>query len=167
LPPLGRVVVEEMFRCGMIVDLTHCTVPARRDVYAIPNPGRPLVMSHVGIDALHPNPMNANAQDIAAIAASGGVIGIIFYNYWLTDDPHHSDILSHVVDHVAALVAAGGEDIVAFGSDFDGMTDPPDDLREPAEWPALVTALEQRFTAAQVDKFTGGNARRVLETALP
>jgi membrane dipeptidase len=168
LPPLGRTVVEEMFRCGMIVDLTHCTVPARREVYAIPNPHhRPLMMSHVGNAALRDNPMNANPDDIAAIAASGGVIGVIFYNYWLTDQSHQSDSLSHVVDHVVALVAAGGEDLVAFGSDFDGMTDPPDDLREPAQWLTLITALERRFTPAQVDKFLGGNAYRVLAATLP
>ena len=168
LPSLGRTVVEEMFRVGILVDLTHCTEPARRDVYAIPNPHhRPLVMSHVGSAALRPNPMNANPDDIAAIAASGGVIGVIFYNYWLADLEHQPDLLSHVVDHVAALVSAGGEDIVAFGSDFDGMTDPPDDLREPAQWLSLMTALEARFTQAQVDKFVGGNAYRVLAATLP
>ncbi len=53
---------------------------------------------------------------------------------------------------------------MAFGSDWDGMTDPPDDLKEPADWPNLTAALSQaNFTDAQIKKFLGGNAMRVLE----
>lgn len=164
LPPTGRHVVEEMFRLGVIVDLTHTTPPARHDVYRIPNPrGRPLIMSHVGVGTPRGDPMNADRNDIRAIAATGGVVGIIFYNYWLAAKYRKSDTVRHVVEHVRELVNLGGEDVVAFGSDFDGMTDPPDDLREPAQWPNLTAALlADGFTPAQVEKFLGGNARRVL-----
>ncbi|HEX9728007.1 MAG TPA: membrane dipeptidase [Gemmatimonadales bacterium] len=164
LPQTGKDVVEEMYHHGVVVDLTHTTRPARRDVYAIPNPRhRPIVMSHVGAASLYAADINAYQEDIDAIRASGGVVGVIFYNYWLVNDYHRQDTLHHVVRHVRELANTGGEDLVALGSDWDGMTDPPNDLKEPADWPRLTDALlAAGFTSTQVEKFLGGNARRVL-----
>ncbi len=42
------------------------------------------------------------------------------------------------------------------------MTDPPDDLREPADIPRLTQALLETFTPERVRKFIGGNALRAL-----
>ncbi|MFP4623645.1 MAG: dipeptidase [Gemmatimonadota bacterium] len=163
LTPLGHAVVEEMLEVGVLVDLTHCTPRARREAYGVPNPrARPLVMTHTGMATLRDHPLNASREDARAIAATGGVIGIIFYNHWLAG-PEAEDSSAHVVRHARELHDLAGEDAVAFGSDFDGMTTPPDDLRDPTGWPVLRRGLERAgFTASQVDKFLGGNARRVL-----
>ncbi len=166
LTQTGKDVVEEMYEKGVVVDLTHCTPPARADVYAIPNPRRrPITMTHVGVWAARPEPMNPKDDEIRTIAETGGVIGVIFYDYWLTIQKHPgSDRLKHIIPTVAHLVQVGGEDCVAFGSDFDGMTDPPDDLKEPADWPNLTAALvAEGFSDAQIGKFLGGNATRVLK----
>lgn len=166
LPAFGAQVVEAMFEQGIIVDLTHATPKARGDVLALPNPrGRPLVMSHVGVSALMDHPINPADDEIRRLAETGGVIGVIFYSHWLVSKrPKRPDTLANVVATVDHLVRVGGEQCVAFGSDFDGMTDPPDDLKDPAQWPALLVALERAgYSSASIERFTGGNVLRVLE----
>ena len=161
----GVQLVESMFQRGIVVDLTHCTPRARQDVFALPNlRGRPLVMSHVGVRALHDHPMNPDDEEIRRIARSGGVVGVIFFSDWLfPQGAGREDRLANVVETVRHIQQVGGEDVVAFGSDFDGMTDPPDDLREPADFPRLLAALEEAgFTGRQIEKFAGRNFLRVL-----
>ena len=166
LPLFGAEVVEAMFEQGIVVDLTHATPRARGDVLALPNPRRrPIVMSHVGVQALMDHPINPTDDEIRRLAGTGGVIGVIFYSHWLVSKhPRKPDVLANVVATVDHLVRVGGEESVAFGSDFDGMTDPPDDLKEPARWPALLAALDQAgYSPTSIERFTGGNALRVLE----
>ena len=168
LSATGHQVVERMYDIGMIVDLTHCTPKARADVYAIANErARPLVMTHVGAHSLNAHPMNPTDEEIRGIANTGGVIGVIFYSDWLVGHAgvkRSGDTVEHVVDTVKHLVNAGGEDCVSFGSDFDGMTDPPDDLSEPSGFGVLADRLSRAgFNSGQVEKFMGKNAMRVLE----
>lgn len=165
LTPLGRDVVARMLEIGMIVDLTHSTPRARVEALDIcrgSSHRRPMIMSHVGYWPMCRQPMNPDHDEVVRIADTGGVIGVIFYNYWLTVDPH-PDTLAHVVDTIVSLVKVAGEEGVALGSDWDGMTDPPDDLREPADWPRLAAALRARgLTQSVVEKVSGLNAIRVL-----
>jgi membrane dipeptidase len=168
LASLGEQLVEKMFDIGMIVDLTHSTPKARADVLAISNPkNRPLVMSHVGARSLMNHPINPSDDEIRKIADTGGVIGVIFYNEWLTNTDfrkNRNDKLVHVVETIKHMATIGGEDCVALGSDFDGMTDPPDDLKDPGDLPNLTTALRNSgFTDIQIDKVANKNAMRVMK----
>jgi membrane dipeptidase len=108
--------------------------------------------------------MNPEDDEVKQIADTGGVLGVIFYSEWLF--PHsakRADRLANVVDTVVHFRNVAGAEAVALGSDFDGMTDPPDDLREPADFPRLTDALLQRLPSAEVEAVLGGNFLRVLE----
>lgn len=162
LGPLGPPVLEEMQRLGMIVDLTHCTPRARSEVYALCGARRPLVFTHVGVQPLADDPMSPTETEIRTVADSGGVIGVIFMNEWLGE--HASkDGLDAIVATVRRIAAVGGIDAVAIGSDFDGFTDPPDDLDDPSHMPRLTHALLAAGLAeADVEKVLGRNWERVL-----
>jgi membrane dipeptidase len=108
--------------------------------------------------------MNPDDSEIRAIAAGGGLIGVIFMNYWLRG-VHKGRGISHVLDTIAHLIDVGGERCVAIGSDFDGYTDPPDDLREPSDVPALTAALLDRFPVSTVDRLLGANFLQLLAGA--
>jgi microsomal dipeptidase-like Zn-dependent dipeptidase len=57
----------------------------------------------------------------------------------------------------------GGVDTVAVGSDFDGFTDPPDDLEDISQMPRLTDALLRvGFGETEIEKILGGNVMRVL-----
>lgn len=164
----GETLVEELLEIGIVVDLTHCTPAAREDVYRI-NAARatprPLVFSHSGVRALCNELNNPTDEEIRRIADWGGVIGIIFGNAWLTDvqrrvdQPDGLGLLVETADHIRNV---GGVDAVGLGSDFDGLTDPFDDLKDSSEFPRVTQRLLGRFSEAEVRQILGGNARRVL-----
>lgn len=170
LGPLGHDVVEEMLRVGMLVDLTHCTPPARAAVLEQVGTRRPLVMSHVGAGSLHAVPMNPTPDEVRRIAETGGVIGVIAMDYWLDGSDGNDGRgtpsargIALMVHTIRALADQGGIDVVALGTDFDGFTDPPDDLQDPSHLPRLTEALRaDGFAEGDVEKIVGGNAMRVL-----
>jgi membrane dipeptidase len=162
LTALGNDVIEEMIRLGVLIDLTHCTPVARDEAFAQVNNRCPLVMSHVGAHALNPEPMNPTDDEIRRIADSGGVIGVIFMNHWLAPGEQR-DGIGLIVDTVRHFMNVGGVDCVGLGSDFDGFTDPPDDLKDHSTLPDLTARLlGGGLSHDQVEKVLGGNALRVL-----
>ncbi len=55
-------------------------------------------------------------------------------------------------------------DHIVLGTDFDGFTDPPDDLRDASHvWKVTQELLERQVPEEAVRKILGGNAQRVLE----
>lgn len=162
LTPLGEELVEACVEMGMLVDLTHCTPPARQRAFEIVRRRRPLLFSHVGVASLNPQPMNPTDAEIRQIADTGGVVGIILMNHWLTTVKIKQG-LHYVVETARRIRDQGGIETVALGTDFDGFTDPPDDLRDMADLPNLTEALLRGgFTEDEILRILGGNALRVL-----
>jgi len=162
LGKIGEQVVERMVELGMMIDVSHCTPPARRRVYDIVAGRAPVFASHVGAYEVNPNPYNVKDWEIRAIANSGGVVGVIFMNYWLM--PHETrrglDFIARTINHIVQI---GGIDAVAVGTDFDGFTDPPDDLKDAAGMLNLTQRLlAEQYSEEQIHKILGGNALRML-----
>ena len=66
-------------------------------------------------------------------------------------------------DHVVANV--GGIDMVALGSDFDGIDDNLN-FKDYAGLPQVVDAIEKEFGAAACDKICHGNALRLFKEVI-
>ncbi|MCK5573965.1 MAG: membrane dipeptidase, partial [Bacteroidetes bacterium] len=162
LTPFGENVVERMIELGMIVDLTHSTPLARDRVFDINNNRHPLVFSHVGVHAIADYPMNPTDDEIGKVAACGGVVGIIFKNFWLKRNAGKDglELIGQTASHIQDV---GGIETVAIGTDFDGFTDPPDDAKDMADIPRVRDyLLGTGFSQSDVEKILGGNAVRVL-----
>ena len=172
LTPLGEQVVERMLELGMVIDVTHSTPRARARIYQIAESHRKksaVVATHIGAYELKPSPYNLEDWEIRWMADNGGVVGVIFMNYWLASHPDKLglDLIVRTIQHI---VDTAGIDAAAFGSDFDGFTDPPDDLVDESQLPRLTqhllgqtkSAAEARFGEEDVKKILGGNALRVL-----
>jgi membrane dipeptidase len=162
LKPFGEQLVEKMIALGMIVDIAHCTPPARERIYDIVGNRAPLIASHVGAYEINPSPYNLKDGEIKKIADSGGVIGVIFMNYWLM--PHETNRgLNFIARTLEHFVRVGGIDHVAIGTDFDGFTDPPDDLSDASHLPKLTQRLlAEEYSLDQIRKIWGQNTLRVL-----
>ncbi|MFW6361012.1 MAG: dipeptidase [Spirochaetota bacterium] len=120
LTTFGVKLVEEMNRLGMLVDLTHMTDRTFFDTLDVSN--RPVVVSHIGAQAVCPNPNNLSDERILAIGENGGVIGMemvkteIKWNYQESDAPvTWRDVIKHI-DHIAGLI---GTDHIGLGLDYD------------------------------------------------
>ena len=162
LTPFGEQVVERMLELGMLIDIAHCTPPARERIYDIVGNRAPLIASHIGAFDINPDPYNLKDWEMKKIADGGGVIGVIFMNYWLM--PRESTRGLNVISQtLRAFSNAAGEDHVGLGTDFDGFTEPPSDLLNAAQLPRLTQRLlAEGFNADQVRKILGDNALRVL-----
>ncbi len=165
-PPMltdyGRELIRGLAANHMIVDLTHCWPAARELVYAEVNRERPIVASHVGVKALNDDPYNLADEEIREVAASGGIVGVILMPYWLGPKSERGlDLVVDTMSHIATV--AGSWDHVAIGSDFDGFTDPPDEVKDASRLGTITrTLLARGISEDDVKKVLGGNAARVL-----
>ena len=162
LKPLGELVVEKMVELGMLIDVAHCTPPARVRIYDIVGKRAPLLASHVGAYEINPSPYNLKDWEIKRIADGGGVVGAIFMNYWLMahETRRGIDFITRTLDH---FINVGGIDHVGIGTDFDGFTDPPDDLKDASELPRLTQRLlAEGYSRDTIARIWGGNVLRVL-----
>ena len=162
LTPFGEQVIERMIELGMLIDISHCTPPARARIYDIVGKRAPLIASHVGAFDINPDPYNLKEWEMKKIANGGGVIGVIFMNYWLM--PRESlRGLNVITQTLRKFMNSAGEDHVGLGTDFDGFTEPPSDLLNAAQLPRLTQRLlAEELSPEQISKILGGNALRVL-----
>jgi membrane dipeptidase len=71
--------------------------------------------------------------------------------------------ISDIVDHVDHMVKVAGIDHIGIGSDFDGITSPPEGLADISKMPSLVAALLKRgYSEPDIKKILGGNYLRVI-----
>ncbi|MDP6408376.1 MAG: dipeptidase [Planctomycetota bacterium] len=76
LSDFGRSVVRRMNELGMVVDLSHAGERSFHD--ALEASERPVIASHSACRALHDHPRNLTDGQLRALAAHGGVCGIVF-----------------------------------------------------------------------------------------
>lgn len=81
LSPLGKDVVREMNRLGMLVDISHVSDETFRDVLEVSR--APLIASHSSCRALADHVRNMSDEMIRALAARGGVIAINYHAPYL------------------------------------------------------------------------------------
>ncbi len=164
LTPKGRKVVERMVELGMIPDVTHCSPRSRKEIYGLADREVPVIASHIGVQSLNPEKYNLDRDDVEAIAASGGVVGVIFMPFWLKES-HPGPGLDAIWETMTVVNewSGGTWEHVAIGTDFDGFTDPPDDCDSEAQLPEIGKKLKKEgLSPDQVDAVLGGNTRRVL-----
>jgi len=154
----GREWVRQMEARHMIVDLAHASARTIDDVLAIAN--RPIVVSHTGVKGTCNNNRNLTDDQIRAVAAKGGLIGI---GYWDTatcgtDARAIVKAMRYVSDRV-------GVEHVALGSDFDGATTAPFDTTGLIE--ITDAMLEAGYSEQEVRAIMGENVMKFLKENLP
>jgi microsomal dipeptidase-like Zn-dependent dipeptidase len=164
LTDVGRAVLDRMIERRIIPDISHCNPKSRTEIYEHVANRIPIVATHVGVQALNSADYNLLQSDVKAIKDSGGVIGVIFMPHWL-DEAHPGPGLEPIWKTMELLHAWSGDswDHVAIGTDFDGFTDPPDDVKDASRLPKVHAMLALHDVSDDdARKILGANARRVL-----
>jgi membrane dipeptidase len=162
LTEFGRATVRECNRLGIVVDVVHTNDAAFYE--AIELSQTPVQFSHGAVFALSPHWRNLTDDQLKALAANGGVIGIAPYPDFIDPLPEKGT-LRRVVDHIEYVCERIGDDYVGFGSDYDG-TPKPLIVPSYAETPRLTQLmLDRGFREETILKFWGGNFLRVLRKA--
>ena len=158
LTELGHAALARMEELNLIADLAHASPATIRDVLA--QAKRPVVVSHTGVKATCPGLRNLSDDEIRAIAANGGVIGIGAFEGAVCDTAPRA--VARAMKHVRDLV---GIEHVALGSDFDGAVTTAFDSSETA---VLVEALSaEGFTSDEVRLALGENTLALFAQLLP
>jgi membrane dipeptidase len=158
LTELGKEWVRRMEAKSMLIDLAHASPATLRDVTAMAR--RPVIVSHTGVKGTCDNPRNLSDDELRAVAATGGVIGIGLWNTATcgTDARATARAIRH-----AARVA--GINHVALGSDFDGAVAEPFDS---SGWILLTEALlAEGFSDKEIRQIMGDNVVQLLMRVLP
>jgi membrane dipeptidase len=110
----GVDVVEHCNQIGMIVDVSHCGHLTTMD--ACRYSSQPVNANHTAARGIYAHARGKSDDALKAIAATGGVIGVVALPSFLTSDP--SPTIQHTLDHMDYIAQLVGWQHVAIGTDW-------------------------------------------------
>lgn len=187
----GVDVIHRMNELGIAVDLSHSGPATTADAISVSR--RPVICSHVGVRALTDNPRNKTDDQLRAVAATGGYIGICTLPLFLA--PRGRARLEDFLNHLEHAIEVVGVDHVGIGTDWLGSDVPPglqailDKATDSAglglrgdpefaysmsmkvegaegwsDWPNLTRGMVARgYSDSDIQKILGGNFLRVMD----
>ena len=162
LTPKGIEFVEAMQDLGIIVDCSHLNDAGTEQLGDILD--APFVASHSNAREVTAHTRNLPDNLIKLIANKGGVIGLNFAQSFLGTSPVSR--IEDIVKHGLYLINKGGEDVVALGTDFDGIK-PNTEIKDASEMYRLYDAFKEAgLSVEQCEKLFWKNADRLLKEIL-
>jgi membrane dipeptidase len=153
LTDVGKDIVREMNRAGIIVDLAHSSFGVTRDAVSIAT--RPMMLSHTNLkrpDLDHPRLVSV--EHARLVTEAGGIVGS-----WPSGIGQKT--ASDWIASILRLIEALGVDHVAIGTDMDANYLPV--FGDYADWPLIPAALLARgLRETDVAKVMGGNFLRLM-----
>ena len=85
LSPLGKQVIAEMNRLGMMIDVSHPSKASMLQTIALSK--APIIASHSGVRAICNHSRNMDDEQLDALKKNGGVIQLVAFNSYVKCDP--------------------------------------------------------------------------------
>ncbi len=155
---VGWEVIEAMNRMGMIVDTSHLNDIGTEQI--LKSHALPPVASHSDARAITGHQRNLTDPLIRLFADKGGLIGLNFSNHFTGD----SEItkVENIVRHAQHIRDIGGDDVLALGTDFDGIQ-PTLEIEDASQMDKLALGLSKGgFTDDEIEKIFYLNAKWYL-----
>ncbi len=153
LTPVGKDIVREMNKAGIVVDLAHASLGVTRDAADVST--RPMMISHTNLkrpDVDHPRLVSV--EHARLVTTHGGIVGSV-------PSGIGQKTVADWIASILRLVDAVGIDHVAVGTDMDANYMPV--FSDYADWPLIPAALlAHGMREPEVAKVMGGNFLRVL-----
>ncbi|KAF8973191.1 membrane dipeptidase-domain-containing protein [Flammula alnicola] len=166
LSSLGKALIEEMNRLGVLVDLSHTSDATAKQGLLLSK--APVIWSHSSARAVHDVPRNVPDDVLELIGLEEGkkdaVVMVNFAPFFVAV-PGNATVEA-VADHVDHIANVAGKLHVGLGSDFDGIGDVPVGLEDVSKYPALIAELYRRgWNKYELAGLTGANLLRVMAGA--
>ncbi|PTD10028.1 putative dipeptidase [Fusarium culmorum] len=175
--PLGRKLVHEMNRIGMIVDLSHVSEDTMLDVLGggkdWSGSEAPIIFSHSSAYSVCPHPRNVKDNVLQLVKERNSIVMVNIAPDFIscvdtgTENgipefyPQNST-LAHAAQHILYIGNLIGYDHVGIGTDFDGIPSVPKGLEDVTKYPDLIAELlRQGVSNVDAAKVVGGNLLRV------
>ncbi len=161
LTNFGTQLIEACNQLGIVVDISHLSPPGVKDVLTIS--AAPVVASHSNAFSICPNRRNLTDEQLAGLAACGGVVGVTFVPSFISEKEDEAS-LETLLDHIDHIARVAGVEHVGIGSDFDGFgPSAPKGLEDVTCLPEITAGLVRRgYATEDVRKILGGNFLRVF-----
>lgn len=160
LTPLGKKLIARADKIGMAIDLSHSSKKTFWNVLEISR--RSPLLSHSCVKFLNGHFRNASDKQIKAMADKKGLLGINFCPAFL-GDKHKPRSVESVADQFEYIKELAGTDVLAIGSDFDGIRETPENLDGPDKLPGLLKILKSRgFSQRELEDISLNNTLRFL-----
>lgn len=154
----GWEIVEAMESLHMVVDTSHLNDEGTRGILL--RCRRAPVASHSDARAVTVHRRNLPDDLIRLFGDKGGLIGLNFANHFTGTSEETK--LENIVRHARHIRDVGGIEVLALGSDFDGI-EPKLELKDASEMGRLAHALLQGgFHEEEVEKIFWQNGERYL-----
>ena len=181
---MGKEVIKEMNRVGMVVDMSHSS--ERSTFEAIELSQRPIVISHANPSFWHPAKRNKSNDILLKLSKNNGMLGFSLYPHHLNNSSNCS--IDDFCKMIAETVELMGIDHVGFGSDLcqdqpdsivewmrvgkwtkeidygegsasnPGFPDMPNWFRDNRDWHNIISGLKDvGFNEEEIDKIKGKN----------
>ncbi len=124
LTRMGREVIREMNRVGLVVDMSHSS--ERSTLEAIAHSQRPIAITHANPSEWHPARRNKSPRVLKELATSGGMLGFSLYPHHLKDGS--ACTLQGFCEMIARTAEAMGIEALGIGTDL--CQDQPDSVVE-------------------------------------
>jgi membrane dipeptidase len=169
LSQAGFALLESMAEMGFIWDISHL---AEEGVWQGLGLNFPRVCaSHANARALTPTDRHLSDPVIQALAARGGVIGLVLYNAfleprWRQDKTIPVTLDEHLRRHAAYIARLGGWEHVGIGSDLDGglgLEESPVEIESAADLYKVGAVVPAEFR----DAVLSTNWLKFLRSSLP
>jgi microsomal dipeptidase-like Zn-dependent dipeptidase len=158
LTELGRRAVALMNDLGIVVDLAHADRATTLEAVAASR--HPVISSHTGARALQDFARFLSDDELRAVAATGGLVGLWPYRHRGRGVADVADLVAHA-RHVAGLV---GAEHLCLGTDMNGVPGLMEGYRGEHDLRRVTEALlAGGFSEAEVQGVLGENFLRVLE----
>jgi membrane dipeptidase len=165
LTPFGLEVLKLSNELGIITDLAHINDKAFIDV--MEKSQLPPISSHTAVYSLCQVGRCMTDDQIKALAAKGGVVGVTFVPGFLDNEAAKvPDMVERFVDHLCYVADLVGVDYVGIGSDFDGGVRRPV-IADVSEFVKITRSMMARgFSEAEIQKIWNGNFLRVMKKTM-
>jgi len=139
--PLGKQVIAELNRLGIMVDISHASKEAMMQTAALSK--APIIASHSAVRALCDVSRNMDDEQLLALKKTGGVIQVVAYNSFVKttkpDSPERAAALAAAKREYNLPDAAGPGQRARFQA---ALTQMPADRR--AEYDKKLTEIDQQ-----------------------
>ena len=153
LTELGKDVIREMDKLGIILDVSHLSEKSFYDAAKITT--RPICASHSNLKSVINHKRNLTDEQFLMIKESGGVCGINLY------PPFFGENISMIKEHIDRFLYLGGEDNIGLGCDFDGVDFLPSGVSNVSDMERILKELP--YTYKICEKLTYKNFLRVFK----
>ena len=166
LSELGVEVIKEMNRLGIMIDISHPSKEAIRQMISLSK--APVIASHSSARTLCDHSRNLDDDQLGWIKENGGVVQTVAFKSYLNSEKSKANSVKKVdvsdfVDHIDYLVNSMGINHVGISSDFDGGGGVEGWSDASETFNVTLELVKRDYTELEIEKLWSGNLLRVLD----